>query len=164
MSDTSSQSAATIDANEIWQRYLEREAARDALFERLRPANQTAIFDALASAGVVTLVVNFDGFGDSGQIEAMTATGAEGEIALPETCIPYASPGRDDGDDAIDQQPLTLAEAIETLCYDLLRQTHAGWENNDGAFGDFTFDVTARTISLDHNDRYTAIGSYAHQW
>jgi len=164
MSDTSSQSAATIDANEIWQRYLEREAARDALFESLRPANQTAIFDALASAGVVTLMVNFDGFGDSGQIEAMTATGAEGEMVLPEISIPYASPGRGDGDDAIDQHPLPLPEAIETLCYDLLRQTHAGWENNDGAFGDFTFDVAARTISLDHNDRYTAIESYAHQW
>jgi hypothetical protein len=85
-------------------------------------------------------------------------------MVLPEITIPYASPGRGDGDDAIDQQPLPLAEAIETLCYDLLRQTHAGWENNDGAFGDFTFDVPARTISLDHNDRYTAIESYTHQW
>lgn len=164
MSDTSSQSAATVDANDIWQRYLEREAARDALFERLRPANQTAIFDALASAGVVTLVVNFDGFGDSGQIEAMTATGTDGEMAPPQISIPYASPCRGADDDAFDQQTLPLCEAIETLCYDLLRQTHAGWENNDGAFGDFTFDVTARTISLDHNDRYTAIESYTHRW
>ena len=164
MSDPSAEPAATIDPSAIWRSYLEQEAARDALFERLRPANQTEIFDALASASVVTLVVNFDGFGDSGQIEAMTATGAEGEIVLPEISILYASPGRGDGDDAIDQQPLPLSEAIETLCYDLLRQTHAGWENNDGAFGDFTFDVAARTISLDHNDRYTAIESYAHQW
>lgn len=164
MIEPASPSASPIDAQAVWQRHLAQEAARDALFERLRPANQAAIFNTLASAGIVTLVVNFDGFGDSGQIEAMTATGAEGEMMLPEISIPYGSPGRGDGDDAIDQQPLPLAEAIETLCYDLLRQTHAGWENNDGAFGDFTFDVTARTISLDHNDRYTAIESYAHQW
>lgn len=164
MIEPASPPASPIDAQAVWQRYLAQEAARDALFETLRPANQTAIFDALALAGVVTLVVNFDGYGDSGQIEAITATGTEGEMVLPEISIAYASPDRGDGDEAVDQRPLPLSEAIETLCYDLLRHTHAGWENNDGAFGDFTFDVTARTISLDHNDRYTAIESYAHQW
>lgn len=164
MIEPASPSASPIDAPAVWQRYIAQEAARDALFETLRPANQAAIFDTLASAGVAALVVNFDGFGDSGQIEAMTATGTKGEMVLPEISIPYASPGSGDGDDAIDRHTLPLSEAIETLCYDLLRQTHAGWENNDGAFGDFTFDVTARTISLDHNDRYTAIESYAHQW
>ncbi|QMW24672.1 hypothetical protein H3309_12920 [Sandaracinobacteroides saxicola] len=122
------------------------------------------IFDALITAGIVSLVVNFDGYGDSGQIESITAMGPDGEMALPEISIAYASPARADADDPVDRQPMPLAKAVETLCYDLLRQTHAGWENNDGAFGDFTFDVAARTIGLDHNDRYTAIESYAHQW
>lgn len=45
---------------------------------------------------------------------------------------------------------------IERLVYDLLTDTHCGWENNDGAYGDFTFDVAERTITLDHNERYTA--------
>lgn len=108
--------------------------------------------------------MNFDGYGDSGQIEAVTATGAHGEIALPELGITFAEPGDITSDDPVDRKQVPLSEAIEKLCYDLLRSTHAGWENNDGAFGDFTFDVAARTISLDHNDRYTAIESYAHQW
>jgi hypothetical protein len=34
--------------------------------------------------------------------------------------------------------------------------THCGWENNDGAYGDFIFDVAKRTITLDFNERYTA--------
>ncbi len=32
--------------------------------------------------------------------------------------------------------------------------THDGWENSDGAHGDFTFDVGERTITLDYNERY----------
>jgi len=164
MTETSAQPATPTDFEPTWQHYLAQEAAREAQFETLRPANQTAIFDALAAASAVTLVVHFDGYGDSGQIESITVTGTDGEIVLPEINIAYASPGRADDGDAISQTSLPISEAIETLCYDLLRQTHAGWENNDGAFGDFIFDVTARTISLDHNDRYTAIESYAHQW
>ncbi len=51
---------------------------------------------------------------------------------------------------------VSIADAIERLAYDLLAQTHCGWENNDGAYGDFTFDVAERTITLDYNERYTA--------
>lgn len=164
MIDPSSQAVAPIDAQASWRRYLAQTAGRDALFETLLPGNQSAIFDALASADVVTLIVEFDGYGDSGQIEAITATGPDGEMALPEFGISYASPGDLTSGDPVNRRQVPLSDAIETLCYYLLRCTHAGWENNDGAFGDFTFDVAARTISLDHNDRYTAIESYAHQW
>lgn len=164
MTDPSSQPVATIDAQAAWQRYLEKAAERDVLFDTLMPENQSAIFDALASVGIVTVLVNFDGYGDSGQIESVTAIGPDGEMVLPEIGISYASPGDITEDDPVNRKQISLAEAIETLCYDLLRSTHAGWENNDGAFGDFAFDVPTRTISLDHNDRYTAIESYAHQW
>ena len=40
------------------------------------------------------------------------------------------------------------------LAYDFLGQTHGGWENSDGAYGDFTFDVAERTITLDYNERH----------
>jgi len=164
MTEPTPDTSAVIDTQAVWSSYLAQEAARTALFETLRPANQAAIFDALTSAGVVTLVVNFDGYGDSGQIESLDARGPEGEIVMPDTSVIYASPSYGDDAAAVVHRTIKLAEAIETLCYDLLRQTHAGWENNDGAFGDFVFDVAARTISLDHNDRYTAIESYSHAW
>ena len=51
-------------------------------------------------------------------------------------------------------KPSPSEEAIETLVYDVLNQTHGGWENNDGACGDFTFDVAERTITLDYNERH----------
>jgi hypothetical protein len=53
--------------------------------------------------------------------------------------------------------PLTvsLAEAVDQVAYDFLQQKHEGWENGDGAYGNFTFDVAARSITLDYYQRYT---------
>jgi hypothetical protein len=49
---------------------------------------------------------------------------------------------------------LTLSDALYQLAYDCLEEKHAGWENNEGAFGEFTFDVAARTATLDFNWRF----------
>jgi hypothetical protein len=46
-----------------------------------------------------------------------------------------------------------LKDAIEKLTHDLLEQTYDGWENNQGAYGDFLFDVFERTITLNFNER-----------
>ncbi len=47
-----------------------------------------------------------------------------------------------------------LRDAVEALAYALLEETHGGWENNEGAYGEFTFAVAARTITLDYNERH----------
>jgi hypothetical protein len=47
-----------------------------------------------------------------------------------------------------------VSDAVEALVYALLEETHGGWENNEGAYGEFTFNVTERTITLDYNERY----------
>ena len=52
--------------------------------------------------------------------------------------------------------PVSIADAIERLAYDLLEQTHCGWKNNACGYGDFTFDVVEWVITLDYNERYTA--------
>lgn len=141
--------------------YLARHAEQMRQLDQCRPANMAALFDALAAAGITHVIVTFDGGGDSGQIESIDASNADGAVALPEVEIAYASPGEGA---AFEHSAMSLNHAIEELAYDLLRDTHAGWENNDGAFGEFTFDVAARTISLDHNERYIAIESYSHEW
>jgi len=51
------------------------------------------------------------------------------------------------------REVFTVKEAIERLAYDFLEETHGGWENNEGAYGDFLFDVTERTITLNYNER-----------
>ena len=49
---------------------------------------------------------------------------------------------------------MSVRDAIERLAYDFLEETHDGWENSHGAYGDFIFDVAERTITLDYNERY----------
>lgn len=55
-----------------------------------------------------------------------------------------------------------IAAVIEDIAYQLLEQTHCGWENNAGAFGEFTFDVAARTITLEYNERFEGSEYYEH--
>jgi hypothetical protein len=161
MTEESNGGIVPINPATDWASYVARQAILDEKAASLRPANHGAIFDALADAGTVSVTVTFDGYGDSGQIEAIDARSADGEIALPDTCVEIASPACADPD-LIERRSMPLAEAIETIAYDLLRLTHPGWENNEGAHGDFTFDVATRTISLEHHERYTAIESHSH--
>lgn len=142
--------------------YLAQAAARDRLEAELLPANKTAIFDALTSAGIVSVVVFFDGGGDSGQIESIDARDAAGEVSLPDISVEMVSPSYSDA--SIDRQALPLYLAIETMAYDLLRSSYCGWENNDGAYGEFSFDVAGRGISLDFNGRYVAVESSSHEF
>ena len=57
-----------------------------------------------------------------------------------------------------------LCEAIAALCYDYLEQEHSGWENNDGAYGTFIFDVPKRTIELEFNGRFTDVATSHHHF
>ena len=131
-----------------------KRAVQDRLHAELQPQNQAALFDALAAAGVTLIVVAFDGYGHSGQIENIEAKAGDAAVAMPAGEVEIA--------EAIWDQPepsrstVSIADATERLAYDLLERTHCGWENNDGAYGDFTFDVAERTITLDYNERYTA--------
>ena len=105
--------------------------------------------------------MEFDGSGDSGQIEAIEAWDAAGnKILLPSSRkLQLASDNPD--------HPLTeinLEAAIETLAYEYLENTHPGWEINDGAFGTFVFSVSERSITLDHRARFTDVDISTHQF
>lgn len=148
----------TIDMAVIMQRFAQWEA--DAA--KLVPVNKKMLLAFLASGGITRVVVTFDGYGDSGQIEDVTALRGDEQTDLPDGTVELSR--LDHGADQPVRNCLSAAEAIEELAYDLLRQTHCGWENNDGAYGEFIFDVAAGTISLDYNERFTSSESYAHEW
>ena len=150
MIDTSNTPASTDMAHD-WEA---KRAAQDRLHAELQPQNRAALFDALAAAGVTLIVVTFDGYGDSGQIENIEAKAGDTVVAMPAGDVEIAEAIWDQTDPS--RATFSIADAIERLAYDLLEQTHCGWENNDGAYGDFTFDVAERTITLDYNERYTA--------
>ena len=58
-----------------------REHAR--LAEVLLLRNKAVLFDALAAAGIETVIVTFDGYGDSGQIENIDTGAGEEPTPLP---------------------------------------------------------------------------------
>jgi len=132
-------------------------ASYDHCREALRKAsqsNKTAVFDALAAANITQVLVEFDGVGDSGQVETVTAFRGKVQIAFPSTTIALQQASW--GSTELRCIEEKLSQAIETLCYDYLEETHDGWENNDGAFGEFSFSVEEREIELEFHDRYTA--------
>ena len=60
-----------------------KRAAQDRLHAELQPQNQAALFDALAAAGVTLIVITFDGYGDSGQIENIDVKAGDAVVAMP---------------------------------------------------------------------------------
>jgi hypothetical protein len=142
-------SSPTVSSDtETW---LVQSRARDQLAKDILPSNKAVLFDALAAVGIVTVTVRFDGYGDSGQIEEIEARAGDAVSELPPDMIEIAEPLWDGS--GLSRCAVSVRDAVEKLAYGFLEATHGGWENNEGAYGDFTFDVAARTITLDYNER-----------
>jgi hypothetical protein len=137
------------------------ETPANAPDEDVRARNKEIIFAALAAAGTHGVSIEFDGAGDSGQIEdVLVWNAAEQTIPLPSDCkleLPSPLPPNPPA-------AMTLQGAIETLAYDYLEDTHPGWEINDGAFGTFLFDIPGWSITLDYRGRYTEVDISTHQF
>jgi hypothetical protein len=167
MTETIETKANTGTANsefDVSAEALAKAEAQRAAFNRLdaelQPRNKAALFDALEAAGIATVAVSFDGYGDSGQIENIEVQGTT--TCLPETQIEIVRAvwGKTEPERSI----ISLADALERVVYDCLEQTHCGWEDNEGAYGEFTFDVLNRKITLDYNERYTGSHNSQHEF
>jgi uncharacterized protein DUF6878 len=129
--------------------------------------NKAQIFPLLKAAGIALVTVGYSGCGDSGQIDDMFATGPKAEsgaapvIALPDAKVTLRVPSFNDSN--APERTLSLREAIEGLCWTLLETEHAGWVNNDGGEGTFTFDVGTEHIELQHTRYYTESNSYDYE-
>jgi len=143
----------TPDSTPDTASWLAQQQAHARLSESIRPENKAVLFEALTQVGITTVLVEFDGYGDSGQIEDISAhAGPNIAVNLPECNVEIARV--EYGSLEIVRETYTVKKAIERLAYDFLEETHGGWENNEGAYGDFLFDVAARTITLNYNERF----------
>ena len=125
-------------------------------------SNKGAIFDALAALSITEVLVEFNGEGDSGQIEMLTVVRNGEPIPMPEATVRLQRASF--GSTEIATSECSLQEGIETLCYDFLEDEHGGWENNDGAFGEFRLDVTKRTVELEFHGRFTDVSTSHHSF
>jgi len=141
--------------------------AKCAVAAKLRaeilPHNKQVLFDALAAAGIVVVTLGFDGSGDSGQFDAPVGFDAENrEMAVPLGDMVVKSVDFETG--TVCDRITTVGDYIETLGCDFLERTHAGWENDEGAHGEFRFSLSERTITLDYNQRYIEYEHHEHEF
>jgi hypothetical protein len=108
--------------------------------------------------------VSFEGCGDSGQIESVDYTDANGkgidEAYLDKIIVKgSAKTSYHKWDEKTKKLVKTEAkegnirEIIEEVCYDKLGASHGGWEINEGSYGTFYFDVSTRKVRLEYNER-----------
>jgi hypothetical protein len=131
--------------------------AQSALYNRLADEtttrNKAAVFDALAKAGISIVTITFDGYSDSGQVEDVQAAAQDAPVALPSDQIEYERIRW--GETEPTRSSCPLRDALDDLAFHYLGTTHDGWENGEGAYGEFTFDTTTRSITLVYNERFT---------
>jgi len=122
------------------------------------------LFDTLAQTKVSSIEVSFEGCGDSGQIESVDYTDANGkgidEAYLNKTIVKGSATTAYMQYDEKTKQLVdgkskegTIREIIEEICYDKLGASHGGWELNEGSYGTFFFDVSGRKVTLEYNER-----------
>jgi len=124
------------------------------------------VLSVCKASNYAQIVVTFDGCGDSGQIEDMDFQFYD-ELAIPKHPATL-SIGVFDVQEGFEHhegrwQPivkrkeLTLADALETVTYDILDANIPGWEINEGTSGTITYDIDTGAIRCEFNERLVNI-------
>ena len=145
-----------------YEKWQEEAKIRRATIARNVVAAKTNLFDILDSHGIAFVIVGFDGYGDSGQIEGILAHDDTGIVELPDVKLPAIDIETTEPEAGANDMAIT--DVIESLAYNLLQNEHGGWENNDGAYGEFRFDTADRIITLGYNERFTSSEYSEHSW
>ena len=127
-------------------------------------ANLDVVFDLLGGVGVESFLVVFDGGGDDGQVEGVSEIKpdrkkvVEAAEKLLGECVEGArvSDGErwsPSGVEKLWKSDPTMAQMIDSVCYEALEKVCSGWEINEGSHGFFYFDVKKRSGRLDFNER-----------
>ena len=149
--------------NDAFAQYEAQARLCAELAREVTPLNKAALFAVLQAAGIQRVTVHFDGAGDSGQIESIDATAPDETAAeLPDGTIEIRTPLWDGS--GVQTETMPVRDAIEKLAYDFLEEVHDGWENEDGAYGEFIFDVGERTIRLEYNERVMTTSYSEHEF
>lgn len=95
-----------------------------------------------ASLGIIKITIDFDGSGDSGQVNDISI---EGLVDKPENIKPPELGGK------------TIRQFVDDYADRLLEQSQYDWYNNDGGFGDITIRPGAeKPVEFNMNVRCSA--------
>ena len=109
----------------------------------------------LLGKGVSQITVTYSGSGDSGGFDDFNYEG--GSEAIEDELVEI-----EDGKGGTKTE--SLRQVLEVTLDRLLDSEHAGWENNDGAEGTFTWDIATNELKLEHTEFYTESNTHEHEF
>ncbi len=118
--------------------YTQMLNARNRAAEQ-RVETRSALLSELRALGVTDLTVQYEGYGDSGNVEDVVVT--------PDT--------------------ITLTEEmrrrVEDFGWDFAYALSPGFENNEGGYGELTWSIEADKIDVSHSNRYIQTNTTEHE-
>lgn len=174
-------SAAPTTQEEIFSDHDAADARVLELRQQVVAWLKVEIAKALRQHCFTRVLVDFDGYGDEGQIQRVIAVRENGDEAeLPESELTFEwpevtrvltaaghgnAPANPQGFQIYgEKQGGSLSAAIEALCYALLWITYSHWGDGEGAYGTFTIDAEDGSINLDFNERFVDAEYSNHVW
>lgn len=116
------------------------------------------LYAKLARLGIATVLISYDGCGDSGCIESLEARDRAGQmVQLPDRPVTIElvdtkwNSSKMETERFIVRRKVLVEEAIKSWCYDLLELHFSGWEINEGAQGTIAIDIAKKTATLEHD-------------
>lgn len=107
---------------------------------------------ALHAAGIATVEITFDGYGDSGAVEGIDCRDADGTLVeCPDVEIAKAD---DEAGGNAGPSVTALSATLEDLAYLALELHHPGWEINEGSSGSLEIDVEKNAFTLECRTRF----------
>jgi hypothetical protein len=118
----------------------------------------------LKTMGVTRVTCTYDGSGDSGDVQDITFVSGEPNLPIGEhsskSLYSFVSQHGSNAEPGKQLFTQTMADALENALWKLVSDNFAGWENNDGAYGEIDVTVENGKITLEHNQRYTEVNTY----
>ncbi|MCA8355614.1 DUF6878 family protein [Burkholderia cepacia] len=121
--------------------------------------NKAVLLDCLRSAGAHGAVVEYEGYGDSGDVTDVCIVGPDmtpmsilGNVEIHDYDRRY-----ENGQwvYARTAHVLPVADALTRFAEAVVVLHHEGYENNDGGAGEVHFEVAPGHVRLEHRDYYT---------
>lgn len=153
---------------EIMRSIMEEMAADRKKRATSAELNKAALVEAIRPIGLTRIEVDFNGSGDSGQVDEVRYFIGKKEPEDLETIkrtlvqqakINDSTNWSDDKKEWVTTtKSPTIEELVEQICYDLLSANHGGWEINEGSFGEFVFSFgKSNKIDLTFNQRVESV-------
>jgi hypothetical protein len=126
----------------------------------------------LLSYGVSQITFEYDGSGDSGDMDYVSVTIVPTQEQVDDCFKSGSRPGNEITsatqpktirfDDFIaerkkEKKPLVTPKMCDQLLDEAFSLLPGGWEINDGSYGTVIIDTAKETIEVEHNERYTEV-------